>query len=109
MDYLYTDGIFILDILCSSAYPFKPRKYRMLTKIFHPNISFDGELSISIWNQDCNPILRIEKVLISISYILDTPNMEDPINLEAAQCFREDREKSNSIVRQLRQGIFNIK
>jgi ubiquitin-protein ligase len=81
----------------------------MLTKIFHPNISSDGEISISILNQDWNPILRIEKVLLSISSILDTPNMEDPINLEAAQCFREDPEKSNSIVRQLCQGIFDIK
>lgn len=96
----FEGGIFILDIVCSNEYPFKPPKYKMLTKIFHPNISSDSEISMSIFDQDWDPLLRIEKVLLSISSILDTPNMENPIHFEAAQCFREDHQKYNSIVRQ---------
>jgi ubiquitin-conjugating enzyme E2 D/E len=96
----FEGGIFIVDIACSNGYPFKPPQYRMLTKMYHPNISSNGEISMSILNRDWNPILGIGKVLLSISSILDTPSMEDPINLEAAQCFREDREKYNSLVRQ---------
>jgi ubiquitin-protein ligase len=42
---------------------------------------------MSILNRDWDPILRIEKVLLSLSSILDAPPMGEPINLEAAQCF----------------------
>jgi ubiquitin-conjugating enzyme E2 D/E len=96
----FEGGVFNIDIACSNEYPFKPPKYTMLTKMFHPNISSNGEICMSIFDQHWDPVLTIEKVLISISSILDTPNMENPINLEAAQCFHEDHGKYNATVRQ---------
>jgi ubiquitin-conjugating enzyme E2 D/E len=96
----FEGGLFIVDIVFPTGYPFKPAKYTMLTKMFHPNISSDGEICMSILDRDWKPLLLIGKVLLAISSILDTPNMENPINHEAAQCFRENREKYNSIVRQ---------
>ncbi len=34
----FEGGIFIVDIVCSNEYPFKPPIYRMITKMYHPNI-----------------------------------------------------------------------
>jgi ubiquitin-conjugating enzyme E2 D/E len=96
----FEGGVFMLDIVCPNKYPFEPPKYTMLTKMFHPNISSNGEICLSIFDRDWVSLLKIELVLLSISSILDTPNMTDPINVEAAQCLREDREKYNTIVRQ---------
>ncbi|CAF1342927.1 unnamed protein product [Adineta steineri] len=95
----FADGIFNLDIIYSYEHPFKAPKCTMKTKIFHPNISSNGKISISILEDDWRPVFTIEKILLSISSILDTPIMDHPINRKAARCFRENRNTYNSIVR----------
>ncbi|CAF1506379.1 unnamed protein product [Adineta steineri] len=95
----FADGIFNLDIIYSYEHPFKPPKCTMKTKMFHPNISSTGKISISILEDDWRPVFTIEKILLSISSILDTPIMDHPINRKAARCFRENRNTYNSIVR----------
>ncbi|CAF4427408.1 unnamed protein product, partial [Adineta steineri] len=52
-------GIFILDIIYSDRHPFVPPRYTMKTKMFHPNISSTGKISISIFENEWRPILWI--------------------------------------------------
>jgi ubiquitin-conjugating enzyme E2 D/E len=95
----FEDGAFILDIFFTEEHPFEPPKCTMKTKMFHPNISSTGEIYIEIFDRDWVPTLTIEKILLSISSILHTPVMDNPINHEAARWFRKDRDKYNSIAR----------
>ncbi len=60
----------------------------MITKIYHPNISSDGEIRLAIFDKVWNPSMTTEKILLSISSILDAPVMENSVNREAAQCYR---------------------
>ncbi|CAF1027609.1 unnamed protein product [Adineta steineri] len=96
----FAGGIFILDIICSDEYPFKPPKYTMKTNMFHPNISSTGNISISILMEHWCPTLTIEKILLSILSILDNPVMDNPVNDEAARCFRKNRTEYDSIARE---------
>ncbi|CAF0810278.1 unnamed protein product [Adineta steineri] len=96
----FEGGIFILDIICSDEYPFKPPKCTIKTNMFHPNISSIGKIYIRILEDDWRAVLTIENILLSILSILDTPVMDNPINHEAARYFRENRREYNSIVRE---------
>ncbi|CAF4141367.1 unnamed protein product, partial [Adineta steineri] len=96
----FEGGIFILDIICSDEYPFKPPQCTMKTNMFHPNISSIGKIYIRILEDDWRAVLTIENILLSISSILDNPAMDNPINHEAARYFRENRREYNSIVRE---------
>ena len=96
----FDGGIFVLDIFFSKDHPFKPPTCRMRTKMFHPNISSTGHICLELFNRDWFPRLSVEKILLSISSILDTPVMDHPVNKKAAQCLRTDRHNYDCIVRE---------
>ena len=45
-DTVYACGRFNLEITLPKDYPFKPPKIRFMTKIYHPNVSDWGAISI---------------------------------------------------------------
>ncbi|CAF0873814.1 unnamed protein product [Adineta steineri] len=96
----FEGGIFILDIIYSDEYPFKPPICIMKTNMFHPNISSTGEIYISILQNDWTPALTIRSILLTIFSILDDPVMDNPTNDKAAQCFKKNRTEYDLIVRE---------
>lgn len=68
--------------------------------MFHPNISSTGHICLELFNRDWCPQMSVEKILLSISSILDAPLMDHPANKKAAQCFRKDPHHYDCIVRE---------
>ena len=73
-------------------YPFKPPKVNFVTKVFHPNVSFDrGEICLEILKPEhWNAQWTLESVLRGIQNLLENPNADSPLNCDAGNMIRAD-------------------
>jgi ubiquitin-protein ligase len=88
----YENGKFQLSVTFPETFPFTPPNFRFYTRIFHPNIDFDGHLSIDILNQSKNysPNVSIRSVLRDIISLLRSPDPVISLCPEAAFLFSEN-------------------
>ncbi|GLC36872.1 hypothetical protein PLESTB_000183600 [Pleodorina starrii] len=85
----YAGGIFQLRIDYPDRYPNEPPNVKFKTKVYHPNVSHDGNICLSVINMppkgDWRPSHNLRTVLLSIQCLLSAPNPDDPLDAEAAR------------------------
>ena len=91
----YESGIFRLKAYFPNKYPFEPPEVSFITKIYHPNISFQsGAICVDILKgSNWSPALSFHKILLSIQSLLTDANPDSPLNGEAANLYRKDRKE----------------
>jgi ubiquitin-conjugating enzyme E2 G1 len=102
-DTFYEGGMFKALLTFPCEYPLRPPKMKFLSDMWHPNISKDGDVCISIlhepgedsWGYESaserwNPVHTVETIIISVISMLSEGNDESPANLDCAIEWRND-------------------
>ncbi|KAK2576392.1 hypothetical protein KPH14_005737 [Odynerus spinipes] len=99
----WAGGRFFFHIYIPEDYNMAPPKVKCLTKLWHPNISEDGDVCLSILRQNSidgmgwAPTRKLKDVVWGLnSLFTDLLNFDDPLNRDAAELFLKDKESFRS-------------
>jgi ubiquitin-conjugating enzyme E2 M len=90
---MYQSGAFDFSFAINSNYPHEPPKVKCTQKIYHPNVDLEGNVCLNILREDWKPVLNLNSVMVGLQYLFLEPNADDPLNKEAAEDLRKDRER----------------
>lgn len=71
-------------------YPFKAPAVTFKTKIYHPNISDEGEICHEIYEADWVPTKKVRSIMTILKSLMVSPNPASPIREDIAAQFAED-------------------
>lgn len=85
-------------------YPYSAPKVMCLTKIYHPNIDYQGNVCLNILKDDWKPTISVGSCIASVYYLFTQPNPNDPLNHEVATVMRENLETFKQNVKKTLRG-----
>jgi ubiquitin-protein ligase len=103
----YEEILNTLSVSIPSEYPFSAPKIKFINKIFHPNISTDGQICLDVLKDKWSPVFTLRTILISILSLLSDPNPASPLNGDAANMYT-DSKKTQSELKKYIKKIFSI-
>ncbi|KAL8418898.1 hypothetical protein RB594_002197 [Gaeumannomyces avenae] len=89
---MYRGGRFDFDFKINQNFPHEPPKVLCKQKIYHPNIDLEGKVCLNILREDWKPVLNLNAVIVGLQFLFLEPNASDPLNKEAAEDLRSNRE-----------------
>src|SRR3954454_16259684 len=89
---MYKGGIFNFDFTINQNFPHDPPKVLCKQKIYHPNIDLEGKVCLNILREDWKPVLNLNAVIVGLQFLFLEPNASDPLNKDAADDLRSNRE-----------------
>lgn len=96
---MYRGGRFTFDFAINQNFPHEPPKVLCREKIYHPNIDVEGKICLNILREDWKPVLNLNAVIVGLQFLFLEPNASDPLNKEAAEDLRANREAFKRNVR----------
>ncbi|KAL3424602.1 ubiquitin-conjugating enzyme [Phlyctema vagabunda] len=89
---MYKGGRFQFKFEISQDFPHQAPKVKCTQKIYHPNIDLEGNVCLNILREDWKPVLNLQSIMIGLQFLFLEPNASDPLNKEAAEDLRSNRE-----------------
>ncbi|KIW28061.1 NEDD8-conjugating enzyme UBC12 [Cladophialophora immunda] len=89
---MYKGGSFVFNFSINQNFPHDPPKVKCTQKIYHPNIDLEGNVCLNILREDWKPVLNLNAVIVGMQFLFLEPNASDPLNKEAAEDLRNNRE-----------------
>lgn len=85
----FAGGEWLISIAVPPNYPFSSPTFKMLTPVWHPQISQSGEICAS-WTDQWSPATTLRAHLLSVVSALGSPDVDTPMNAEAAAQLSRD-------------------
>ncbi|KAH6649800.1 ubiquitin-conjugating enzyme/RWD-like protein [Chaetomium tenue] len=101
---MYKGGRFSFTFNITPSFPHEPPKVLCREKIYHPNIDLEGKVCLNILREDWKPVLNLNAVIVGLQFLFLEPNASDPLNKEAAEDLRNNREGFKRNVKQAMAG-----
>ncbi len=86
----FEGGSFALSMEFPADYPIRPPTVKFVTPVYHPNVTKDGGICLNLLKEDWKPLITVPALLSSIRLLLQTPNMEEALNMEVVEEYRKD-------------------
>ena len=83
-------GKYLFHFHFQDDYPYTAPKVMCKTKIYHPNIDYDGNVCLNMLKDDWNPTYTGISCIAGVYYLFDEPNPNDPLNHDVAKLMRDD-------------------
>ncbi|CAI7591179.1 unnamed protein product [Penicillium pancosmium] len=96
---MYKGGVFHFNFTVNQNFPHDPPKVKCTQKIYHPNIDLEGNVCLNILREDWKPVLNLNAVIVGMQFLFLEPNASDPLNKEAAEDLRSNRDSFKRNVR----------
>ena len=107
---IWKNGKYTFSIEVGPNYPHDAPKCLCNTQIYHPNIDLEGHVCLNILRDDWRPVLGINAVFLGLIFLFIEPNPNDPLNHEAAEVMRSNKNKFlQNVQTTLRGGVFEGK
>ena len=94
---VYADLKFKLEVSIPKDYPFKLPNVIFVTKTFHPNVDNVGNICLDILKENWSAVYNITQIMISLQVLLEHPNNESPLNVEAANLWHDKVKYQNKV------------
>ena len=97
-------GKYLFSFHFPDDYPINGPKVMCKTKIYHPNIDYNGNVCLNMLKDDWNPTYTGTSCVAGVYYLFIEPNPNDPLNHEVAKIMRENKEQFKENVKRTLKG-----
>lgn len=87
---LWFGGTFVFEFCVKERFPFEPPRVRLLTKVLHPCIDYDGRINLGIFFSGWKPVFTIFTCIFELNAIFIWPSADDCMNQFAGNLMRNN-------------------
>ncbi|RIA98128.1 ubiquitin-conjugating enzyme 19, E2 [Glomus cerebriforme] len=86
-----------------SDYPFSAPSVQFQTHCYHPNVDENGNICLDILKDKWSAIYNVTSILVSLQSLLGEPNIDSPLNIEAAELWAKPEVYKKQVMKWFRE------